>query len=129
MARWAAMSRSDAPPGWVTRTPVTLPSGRIVNVTPTGWVKPDRICWFQSIQIFCWTPARYQSPPESVPSGTPGPGGPNSSPGVAEAVPRPPGTPPGVTAGVVARLDEGTGGGVRAFFGARRASGSGSAFG
>src|SRR5258708_19074765 len=50
---------------------------------------PALICWFQIIQIFCWTAARYQSPLVSVPVGTPGPGGPNSSPGVrGEAVAR-----------------------------------------
>src|SRR5260370_37315797 len=59
----------------------------MVKVTATGCVKPDLICWFQSIQIFCCTPARYQSPPESVPSGTPGPEGPRARPGVAEAGP------------------------------------------
>src|SRR5258705_2538966 len=58
----------------------------MVKVTATGWVKPDLICWFQSIQIFCCTPARYQSPPESAPSGVPGPGGPRANPGVVEDV-------------------------------------------
>src|SRR5262245_59950630 len=100
----------------------------MVNSTPTGCVKPVLTCWFQSIQIFCCTLARYQSPPVSVPVGTPGPGGPNTSPGVAEAtdfaglVPAEP-LPAAVVGLVVAR----TGGGV----GGRRVfeSGSGSAFG
>src|SRR5260221_9683173 len=58
----------------------------MVKVTATGWAKPDLICWLQSIQIFCWTPARYQSPPESAPSGVPGPGGPRANPGVDDDV-------------------------------------------
>src|SRR6266571_8284302 len=86
MARWAARSSNDAPLDCVTCTSARLPSARMVKVTATGWLKPDLICWFQIVQIFCCTPARYQSPPESVPSGTPGPEGPRARPGVAEAV-------------------------------------------
>src|SRR6266508_6920573 len=87
MARLAARSSNDAPLDCVTCTSARLPSARMVKVTATGWVKPDLICWFQIIQIFCCTPARYQSPPESVPSGTPGPEGPRARPGVAEPAP------------------------------------------
>src|SRR5207247_710591 len=87
MARRAARSSNDAPLDCVICTSATLPSVRMVKVTATGWVKPDLICWLQIIQIFCCTPARYQSPPESVPPGTPGTEGPRARPGVAETAP------------------------------------------
>ena len=48
IARWAAMSRSATPLGCVTRTSVTLPSARIVKVTPMGRLKPDLVCWCHS---------------------------------------------------------------------------------
>ena len=37
-------------------TSVTLPSARIVKTTRDRLLKPDLICWFQRIQIFCCTP-------------------------------------------------------------------------
>src|SRR5258708_37644703 len=89
MARRAALSNRVAPLGCVTLTSTTCPSARMVKVTLMGWVKPALISWAQIIQIFGWTVARYQSPPESVPSGTPGPGAPIASPGVWLEAPGP----------------------------------------
>ena len=58
--------------------------------TVIGCLKSSRSCCIQIDQIFRCTPARYQSPSQSVPVGTPGPGGPNSSPGVAAFFPEAP---------------------------------------
>src|SRR5262245_44595643 len=89
----------------------------------TGLLKSDRICWFQRIQIFCCTLARYQSPPVSVPSGTPGPGGPNSMPGVWLGVAGPL-VAPDAFSGLPTRAGVGSG----VFFLLFRASSSGSPF-
>jgi len=43
-----------------------------VKRTVTGWLKSALICCIQIDQIFRCTPARYQSPSQSVPPGTPG---------------------------------------------------------
>src|SRR5262249_39196368 len=125
-ARWAAKSSRGTPLDWVTRTSSSDPSPRIVNWTVIGCVKFALTCCIQVVQTFRWTAARYQSPIMSVPSGTPGPGGPNSKPGVSTRVPVPACAPAAGEAEcspVVGVYRDGGGLSGRAF--ARRASGSG----
>src|SRR5262245_27085355 len=66
----------------------------MVKETPMSALKPVLIWRVQIIQMRCCTLAKYQSPPTSVPPGTPGPGGPIERPGDWVEVPVAPGAPP-----------------------------------
>ena len=119
----------------MTRTLLTWPSGRIVNVTPTDCVWPALSCWFQVDPDLLLDARQVPVAAEVRPVGMPGPGGPNSSPGSwSRRRARPESVPAAAEAegraGTVAR----TGGGVAGrltlrAFGSGRASGRGSAFG